>query len=85
MYWIISKAEEVCANCKHFFPHYTAVHGHRSPVNCGHCAYPRIKHRKPAQSCEHFAHKDREREVNHEHQVRCTKEKTLCKTEGLVY
>ena len=52
----IFKEEEVCANCKHFYPHY----GPRGAyvINCGHCCYPRLKHRKLNNTCEYFEKKE---------------------------
>ncbi|MCI8601078.1 MAG: hypothetical protein HFE45_05730 [Oscillospiraceae bacterium] len=48
--------EEVCANCRYYHLHY--VPGEitpYAPCNCGHCTYPRFKHRYPGQpGCEHF-------------------------------
>lgn len=51
----IYETEMVCANCRHFYQHY--VKGERlnfHPCNSGHCSYPRIKDRKPADTCKHF-------------------------------
>lgn len=51
----INEKEEVCANCKHFVQHYTYSRwkGYGA-CNAGHCIYPRMKSRKPGQTCEHF-------------------------------
>lgn len=44
-----------CMNCEHFTQHYR-----RDPqtlrycwVNSGHCSFPRLKHRRPYEVCEH--------------------------------
>ena len=52
MSYHIYNNEEVCANCAHFYPHYGQhVYGHMQTINCGHCPYPRMKHRKPSDTC----------------------------------
>lgn len=55
----------MCINCKHFHRHY--VHKgppvytvQWTPLNCGHCAYPRLKDRKAYDTCEHFEQKGKE-------------------------
>jgi len=53
----ILEIENVCANCKHYHQHYSSGPALPSPywVNCGHCVFPRLKHRKPnCKGCEHF-------------------------------
>ena len=46
---------QICKNCTHFRQHYTVDAEHYSALNCGHCTWPRIKHRKPdSKACEHF-------------------------------
>ncbi len=55
----ILRREEVCANCINYHAHYTTgvLDGkiHSTIVNCGHCHYPRIKHRAPGTAaCKHF-------------------------------
>lgn len=54
MKYNIEEREAVCANCQHYYQHYTYYDGAYNPVNCGHCAYGRIKHRRPGESCERF-------------------------------
>lgn len=54
MKYNIGEREPVCANCQHYYQHYTYYGGAYNPVNCGHCAYGRIKHRRPGESCERF-------------------------------
>lgn len=53
------ESEEVCANCRHFCQHYTekpSDYGMRGfmPVNAGHCTEPKVKQRKPGDTCERF-------------------------------
>ena len=54
----INNREEVCANCEHFTQHYVMFEGFIGgigAINAGHCAYPRIKDRKPGHpACENF-------------------------------
>ena len=57
----IQKTEQVCCNCKHYIQHYiTVCFGHANeymevrPVNFGHCTFPRVKSRKPGDSCGYF-------------------------------
>ena len=51
---------KVCKNCKHFYQHYIkeytpGIGEHFHPTNCGHCAEPRIRSRKPnASGCAFF-------------------------------
>ena len=49
----IHESETVCATCRHYHQHYTKWPEYRDgyyPINYGHCAYPRIKERRPG--CE---------------------------------
>lgn len=51
--------EETCKHCKYFYQHYVVDDMRRTPVNCGHCSKPRLKHRRPnTRACGNF----RERE-----------------------
>ena len=36
-----------CKNCEHLHQHYVLDKQSCTAVNCGHCSYPRLKHRKP--------------------------------------
>ncbi len=57
----INEKEEVCANCKHFIQHYIkSCYTGVSACNAGHCIYPRMKVRKPGDTCIHFAFEYRE-------------------------
>ena len=42
---LIGKDENICANCKHFFPHYVKAEGGFARLREGHCNYPRLKTR----------------------------------------
>lgn len=58
----IEETEAVCANCKHYVQHYmirehplsTTGIGQFSTVNCGHCVHPRVKERRPSDTCANF-------------------------------
>ena len=45
--------EQCCSRCKHYIQHYGLNKRHQAceAINCGHCMYPRIKHRKPLDTC----------------------------------
>lgn len=45
---------QICCNCLHYRPHYRPVGSILLATNCGHCVFPRVKIRKPGQSCEHW-------------------------------
>lgn len=47
---------ECCANCRHYHQHYIYCAECNGFTYCfdGHCVYPRMKHRRPDQLCEHF-------------------------------
>ena len=60
-YQDFSRADEMCVNCKHFHPHYVP-HGHTgffSRLDCGHCAFPRLKNRRAYDVCEFFEKTDK--------------------------
>lgn len=46
-----------CSDCKYFHQHYIRYQKRIYRwCNCGHCTYPRIKHRlRNTPACEHFA------------------------------
>lgn len=54
--------EPQCKDCKHFRQHYVHFLELRyTPVPCGHCVYPRLKHRKPNTfACVYFSEKEKE-------------------------
>lgn len=58
--YLIEEREEVCGNCKHYIEHYIKKDDRPgwsmvTPVNCGHCTYPRMKARTPGNpKCVHF-------------------------------
>lgn len=44
-----------CQDCIHFHQHYVLDEQSCTAVVCGHCAHPRLKHRRPdAAACAHF-------------------------------
>lgn len=46
----------ICRNCEHFHLHYTLDQYQATPLDCGHCSYPRLKKRRPsAPACVHYA------------------------------
>ena len=54
----IIEDETVCANCKHYRGHFVRWAEYADgyyQTNCGHCVYPRIKHRHPGnEACYNF-------------------------------
>ena len=48
--------DPVCGMCVHFRQHYVPLYGDLyTPISCGHCVYPRLKHRKKdAPACVHY-------------------------------
>ena len=51
--------EKICKNCAHYRRHYILDKQRCTPVNCGHCIYPRIKKREPNRAaCEYFEYRD---------------------------
>ncbi len=46
-----------CQSCLHFRQHYILFDANwYSPAGCGHCVYPRLKHRPPQHpACVHFS------------------------------
>lgn len=48
--------EPTCGNCAHFRQHYIPWHdGIYHKIPCGHCVYPRLKHRSPETfACVYF-------------------------------
>ncbi len=51
--------QKTCQLCKHFIQHYRKEkENDYCDVNCGHCKFPRLKHRNPgAVACYHFVEK----------------------------
>ena len=48
--------KQICGECAHFRQHYVLSSQRCTPVNCGHCSYPRLKRRTPdTLACVHFA------------------------------
>ena len=47
--------ETLCKNCQYYLQHYALNRRTLYEVYCGHCTFPRAKHRKPdMKACEHF-------------------------------
>ena len=44
----------MCANCMHYQQHYFRHSQGYLPLHCGHCKYPRCKHRTPTDVCDNF-------------------------------
>lgn len=53
--WGIMLDTKACANCKHFYQHYTKC---GDLFVSGHCCYPRMKPRKVWDTCERFQEKE---------------------------
>ena len=55
MMYEIKENEEMCANCKYFIQHYRRIEAFDYETVCiGHCTYPRVKFRKPWETCKYF-------------------------------
>ena len=51
--------EPKCKHCTHFHQHYVIDSQCCTPINCGHCTYPRLKRRTPATpACVHFSQRE---------------------------
>ena len=51
--------KHTCKDCQHFLQHYILDDQNCSAINCGHCVFPQIKHRKPyTTACKHLVLKD---------------------------
>lgn len=62
---LIGKSEAVCANCKHYHPHYVRAHYGYARLREGHCCYPRFKTRGDTDACGNFVlSEDEERFVS---------------------
>ena len=50
----------ICQTCKYFTQHYYLDEQYCSELECGHCVYPRLKHRNPsAPACKHYAEREK--------------------------
>ena len=57
--------EKACKDCGHFRRHYILDEQACTPVNCGHCTYPRLKNRKPdTLACTHFVLREQPEQEN---------------------
>ena len=44
-----------CKNCQYFYPHYVLGEQKIGWVNCGHCVFPKLRHKRPdTPACPHF-------------------------------
>lgn len=52
--------EPTCKDCRHFRQHYVKLReGRFDPIPCGHCVFPRLKHRTTdTTACFHFQKKE---------------------------
>ena len=65
--------EPTCQSCIYFYQHFTLDESRCTAVKCGHCRYPRLKHRKPdTKACIHYIarekdpeYPDRDRVINY--------------------
>ena len=45
-----------CRQCEHFHIHYILDKHRATPLDCGHCSYPRLKKRRPSEAaCIHYS------------------------------
>ena len=66
--WKFSPEIPFCINCEHFYQHYIKAGPpiftvSMQPLDCGHCSYPRMKHREAYDTCEYFENKNHPRQV----------------------
>ncbi len=55
---------ETCATCKHFHQHYSLKDGILTRVYCGHCTFPRVKHKRPCnKTCPHYVRGTADEEI----------------------
>lgn len=63
-YCNIKEETECCANCEHFYRHYTDnrfrpdIFGEFKLMHEGHCGYPRLKTRRLTDVCDHFKRRE---------------------------
>ena len=52
---VIKMEKTTCESCAHFHPHYGISGGQIFRIHCGHCAYPKIRHKRPTtNACQHY-------------------------------
>lgn len=54
VYQTLYAGKRVCCTCGHYCQHYRKGKRKYFPVGWGHCVEPRIKPRRPEQTCEHW-------------------------------
>ncbi|MCL2883966.1 MAG: hypothetical protein FWF49_00585 [Oscillospiraceae bacterium] len=53
---------KICGGCAHFRQHYVKFGYRYNDIDCGHCVFPRLKHRDAtAAACEYFKERKREK------------------------
>ncbi len=56
--------EQICGNCKHYVRHFVCFNGRFSPIEQGHCTYPRNKYRTAKHNaCEYFEGKEHDDKI----------------------
>lgn len=57
--FLVGKDEEICMNCKYYYPHYIKRDDGYRRIFKGHCSYPRMRDwRRDVDSCHHFEQKE---------------------------
>lgn len=57
--FLVGKDEEICMNCKYYYPHYVRCEEGFQRIMKGHCSYPRMRDwRRDVDSCHHFEQKE---------------------------
>ena len=47
--------DKICRNCEHYIRHFVFLGSSFSPINHGHCTYPRLKNREAdCKACKYF-------------------------------
>lgn len=63
-------ADLICKNCVRFRQHYILSEQRCDVTNCGHCVYPRLKHRKPNdKACDNFQDRSNSHDLPDRQQV----------------
>ena len=57
-YWNLTPETPLCINCKHFYRHYVWAQGKYTPIDSGHCAFPRLKLREAYDQCNECSRRD---------------------------
>ena len=63
--------QNTCQDCVHFKQHYHLTERYGFWVDCGHCVFPGIKHRKAsAKACERFSEREKPDQPDREKTLR---------------